>query len=153
MGPMDRDIVTFIRRFELMKTFSSAAKVRRPLHCPAEMQLLVLVPEHGGAEAVEDAGHPGCNHKNILLKLKIFYTFAHPTQRPVSELDLEHGEVVPHCALGDGDGVVERGLVGQPEGDGGPRQHDHRGSHHRALNVLCKHISAEHQSQKKQSSK
>ena len=76
-----------------MKTFSSAAKVRRPLHCPAEMQLLVLVPEHGGAEAVEDAGHPGCNHKNILLKLKIFYTFAHPTQRPVSELDLEHGEV------------------------------------------------------------
>ena len=149
MGPMDRDIVTFIRRFELMKTFSSAAKVRRPLHCPAETQLLVLGPEHGGAEAVEDAGHPGCNHKNILLKLKIFYTFTHPTQRPVSELDLEHGEVVPHCALGDGDGVVGRGLVGQPEGDSGPRQPDHRGSHNHALNVLCKHISAEHKSQKK----
>jgi len=31
-------------------------------------QLIVLWPEHGGAEAVEVAGHPGCNHKNILLK-------------------------------------------------------------------------------------
>ena len=52
----------------------------------------------------------------------------------MSELNLEPGEVVPHCALGDGDVVVERGLIVQPLGDGGPRHLDHRGSRHRALN-------------------
>ena len=39
----------------------------------------------------------------------------------MSELNLEPGEVVPHCALGDGDVIVERGLIVQPLGDGGPR--------------------------------
>ena len=42
-------------------------------------RLIVLGPEHGGAEAVEVASHPGCNHKNILLKQEIFYILAHLT--------------------------------------------------------------------------